>query len=369
MKRKTILIVTGTRAEYGLFKSTILRLKKSKRLNVKLLVTGMHTLKQYGSTINEIRKGTQVDCVVPIRPNDRMTAALARETIGIDQYMSKTLVDAILVIGDRDEPFAAATVGIHRNVPVIHVSGGDVSGPTVDHYLRNAISVFSKLHLVQTERSKRNVIRLGADPKFVHVVGSAGLDQLGPKIVLSKKVLARQLNLDEKIDWFLVAQHPTPFDTVPFAKQINAVTGALKKVQGEKIIIYPNADTGSAIFIQAIEKLKRQPGYHLFRNLDHQTFLSTLCHSQAFIGNSSAGLMEAGYLKIPFVLVGNRQDGREAGPNVIRAGYRPERIVSALKKAQSPAFIKKIKKLSSIYRGGEVSGRITHAIEQFLTGR
>src|SRR3989344_7985474 len=112
MKRKTILIVTGTRAEYGLFKSTILRLKKSKRLNVKLLVTGMHTLKQYGSTINEIRKDTQVDCVVPIRPNDRMTAALARETIGIDQYMSKTLVDAILVIGDRDEPFAAATVGI-----------------------------------------------------------------------------------------------------------------------------------------------------------------------------------------------------------------------------------------------------------------
>src|SRR3989338_1733984 len=125
MKRKTLLMVTGTRAEYGLFKSTILKLKKSKRLTVKLLATGMHTLKQYGATLNEIRKDVHVDYVVPIKPNDSMSAALAKEVAGIDQYVTRANVDAILVIGDRDEPFAAATVGIHRNIPVIHVSGGD----------------------------------------------------------------------------------------------------------------------------------------------------------------------------------------------------------------------------------------------------
>ena len=365
-KKKNLLIVTGTRAEYGLFKSTIFRLKQSKRLSVKLLVTGMHTLKRYGSTINEIKQDMRVDCVVPIDEHDDMLSALSKEITGINRYVEKTKVDAILVIGDRDEPFAAASVGIHRNIPVIHVSGGDVSGPTVDHYLRNAITVFSKLHLVQTEKSKRNVIHLGANPKFVHIVGSAGLEQLSPKVLMNKKALAKQLKLDEKKDWLLIPQHPTPFDSASFVKQITSVTEAVKKLDGEKIIVYPNADTGSATFIQVIEKLKNKKDFHLFKNLGHKTFLSAVYHSQAFIGNSSSGLMEAGYLKVPFVLVGNRQGKREAGANVIKTNYQPQAITKAIEQAQSTAFKKKLRQSRPVYQGGPVAEKITKSIEQFI---
>src|SRR3989338_7696991 len=127
-----ILIVTGSRAEYGLFRSAIFKLRQSKHLEVKLLVTGMHTLKKFGFSLSLIKKDMPVDCVVSIKENDDMVSALNREIDGIYRYVNKNNFKAVLVLCDRDEPFAAATVGIHLNIPIIHVSGGDVSGLSVD---------------------------------------------------------------------------------------------------------------------------------------------------------------------------------------------------------------------------------------------
>ena len=268
-----ILIVTGSRAEYGLFRSAIFKLRQSKHLEVKLLVTGMHTLKKFGFSLSLIKKDMPVDCVVSIKENDDMVSALNREIDGIYRYVNKNNFKAVLVLCDRDEPFAAATVGIHLNIPIIHVSGGDVSGLSVDHLLRNAISIFSKLHLVQTHKSRENVIKLGADPGNVHVVGSAGLDGLRTEGLLSRKKLAEELGLNLNSRWFLISMHPTPFEALSFADQINPVIAALKKLESvdEKIIIYPNSDTGYEVFIKTIASLPlKNFSFHLFKNLERE---------------------------------------------------------------------------------------------------
>lgn len=369
--KKKLLIVTGTRAEYGLFRSTIFALKNSKRLNVKLLVTGMHTLKKFGYTIHEIQKDMPIDCIVPIAEHDDTLCSLSKEILGIKKYLKKNPIDAMVVIGDRDEPFAAAIVGIHSNIPVFHVSGGDVSGPTVDHYLRNAITVFSKLHLVQTKQSKNNVVRLGANNKNVHIVGSTGLDGLVPENLYQKKEVGSILGLSPDKKWNLAVLHPTPFENVSFSNQIQPVLQALKKLKKENeiIIIYPNSDTGSDVFIQEIESTRAIAHFHIFKNLERKQFLSILCHSQALIGNSSSGLMEAGYLKKPFICVGNRQKNREHGKNTIMVPYNAKSILNAIKKISTKNFQNKIKKSKPIYFGGDVSGRMLKHIEQFLTSQ
>ena len=53
---KKIVFVTGTRADYGKLKSIILKLQKIKNFKVSVFVTGMHNLKIYGSTHDELRK-------------------------------------------------------------------------------------------------------------------------------------------------------------------------------------------------------------------------------------------------------------------------------------------------------------------------
>lgn len=367
-RKKKLLFVTGTRAEYGLAEATILKLAELQSIDFRLLVTGMHTLKNYGLTMKEIEKDTSIDCTVPIKESDDMLTALTREISGIRRYVIKEKIDTIMVAGDRDETFAAAVVGIHLNIPVIHVSGGDVSGPSVDHYLRNAMTIFSKLHLVQTSQAARNVISLGADPINVHVVGSMGLHNLNPRKLPGRQDVARRLGLDARKPWFLATHHPTPFDAVPFNQQIDSVLTALKRLDpnSEKIIIYPNSDNGSDVFISGIEKLRNKSGYHIFKNLNHELFLATIYYSQAMIGNSSAGLFEAGYLKKAFINVGARQLGRERGANVIDADYQPAKILKAVRLSLTPKFQKTLKSQASVYRGGDVAGRIIKHVQRFL---
>ena len=56
-KSKRICVITGSRAEFGLLKNLINELNKSKKIEIKLIVTGSHLSKQYGLTLDEIKKG------------------------------------------------------------------------------------------------------------------------------------------------------------------------------------------------------------------------------------------------------------------------------------------------------------------------
>jgi len=366
--KNTVLFVTGTRAEWGLFQSTILMLQKSRTIAPKVLVTGMHTQRRFGYTLDEVKKAVHVDHVVPIGERDDQLTALSKEIDGIGRYLKKNPVDALIVVGDRDEPFAGALAAIHLGIPIIHIAGGDVTGPTVDQYLRNAITVFANVHLTQTSRSAENVRKLGADPRWTKVIGAPGLDQLKLSDLHSRKDLALSYGLDPKKRWFLIAMHPTILDDVPISKQINSLITAIKRLDphDEKIVLYPNADDGCDSFIAALQALKGKPNFHLKQHLARMDYLSLMKNSAAFVGNSSSGLMEAGYLKTPFVCIGNRQKHREYGSNVIFVDYNSGTIEKGIIKALSPQFRASLASCKSLYKGGTVAQRTVKAIEQFL---
>ena len=54
--QKKILVSTGARAEYGILRSLLKEIQKSKKLKLILIVTGSHLSKNHGYTINEIKK-------------------------------------------------------------------------------------------------------------------------------------------------------------------------------------------------------------------------------------------------------------------------------------------------------------------------
>ena len=55
MKRK-ICVTTGTRAEYGLLRPILYEIKKSRNLELILIITGMHLSKKHGNTNDFIKK-------------------------------------------------------------------------------------------------------------------------------------------------------------------------------------------------------------------------------------------------------------------------------------------------------------------------
>ncbi len=61
-------------------------------------------------------------------------------------------------------------------------------------------------------------------------------------------------------------------------------------------------------------------------------------HSDAVIGNSSSGLIEAPALGIPTVNIGDRQKGRLHGASVIDCPEKTDSIIESIRLALSPQF-------------------------------
>ncbi|MGC9602337.1 MAG: UDP-N-acetylglucosamine 2-epimerase [Minisyncoccia bacterium] len=363
--KKKILVVTGTRAEYGYLRPVLQEIKRSSKLELRLLVTGMHTLKKFGYTIDDIKKDEMpITAVVPIREQDTMLQALAKEIKGIEKCCTRERPDLMLVIADRDEPFAAAIVAGHLGIPVVHLSGGDTSGFGVDEPIRHSISKFAHVHFAWTHTNAARLRAMGEEPWRVQVSGSTSFDTLRELPFLNRIDLAKKFGLDEDKSWILAVQHPTPLDRVPLTKQFGPTLAALKRFDAEKIIIYPNSDTGSELFVKALDALRGKPQYHLYRSLPHRDYLALLKHSQAMVGNSSSGMAEAGYFKTPVVDIGNRQKGREHGGNVMHVPYSKNEIIKAIRRALSAEFVSIAKKSKHPYDYGNASKKIVKVLER-----
>lgn len=331
MDKKKILVVTGTRAEYGLLRSTMDAIRAHPGLELKLLATGMHTLKAYGNTQEEIKRdGYRIDCTVPIEEQGDMLDALSQEITGIKEYCAHERPDCIVVLGDRDEPFAAAIVAGHLNIPLAHIHGGDVTGPGVDESIRHSITKFAHIHFPSTERAAARIRSLAEDPSRIFCVGTPAIDGIATQSLLNRALVAKELALDAQRQWLTFVLHPVAYDQISFDQQIGTTLLALEKFpEYEKIVLYPNSDTGGAIFIKALQTLS-PPRYHVFPSLPRTTYLSAVKESLALIGNSSAGIIETASLGTPTVDIGNRQRGRERGASVTNVRYDTVEIERAI---------------------------------------
>ena len=80
------------------------------------------------------------------------------------------------------------------------------------------------------------------------------------------------------------------------------------------------------------------------------------------IGNSSSGLIEVPYFKIPTVNIGDRQKGRVMHKSIINCSYSSSSIQKAINKAMSPKFKKKIIKQKYLFGNGGSSKKIVNKI-------
>jgi UDP-N-acetylglucosamine 2-epimerase len=81
------------------------------------------------------------------------------------------------------------------------------------------------------------------------------------------------------------------------------------------------------------------------------------------VGNSSSGIIEASYFKIPVVNIGIRQKNREKGNNVIDVKDNSKMIYTTIKKIINTKHKQRIK-TGYIYGNGTASKKIVKVLEE-----
>jgi len=335
---RKICFVTGTRAEFGLMRSTLRAISAHPKLQLQLVVTGMHLDPRHGRSIDAIRRdGWKIDALVPWRPAVDSAATVARETgsamANLARAFDKLDPEVVLVCGDRVEPFAAASAAHVAQRFVAHVHGGDKAQGQVDDALRHAITKLSHIHFPATKQSATRIRKLGEDVSRIHVVGTPGLDGIEDEALTMME--ARQLVPDVRKQFFaLIVLHPDePSEKLAF-ERASMLLNAVGRIGSERVVIVaPNNDPGAAGIFRAWSAATKLPNVTVHRDLPRPAFLALMRDAAVLIGNSSAGIIEAATFGTPVINIGPRQLGRERSGNMTDVTYNEVVIRKALAKA------------------------------------
>lgn len=368
--KKKILVTTGTRAEYGILRSLLSELKKSSKIELILIVTGTHLSKKHGYTINEIKKdGFKINGKIKMIPkkNERrdLTKEIGNGIIQFTDIFHKFKPDINIVFGDRDEMLASAIAASHLNIINAHIAGGDKSGG-IDEYNRHAITKLSNIHFTTTENSKRRVIKMGEEPKFVFNTGSLAIDNIKNNIS-SKSSIEKKLKLKLMGDEIILIQHPVTTQVELVKKQIDSTLNSIVRLKKRTIMISPNSDAGSDIILDRLKEFSKKFDYlNFYSNLPRCDFLGLLKYCGVLVGNSSSGIAEASYFSIPVVNIGIRQFGRERGVNVIDIKeFKSKEIEKCIRKALKKKNEHKLVK-NNLYGNGSSAKQIIKILEKSL---
>lgn len=324
--RRTVAVVTGSRAEFGLLEPVMRAMSQSKlplgqggwRLRLRTIVTGTHLTT--GSWVDIRNAGFQIDARVPMQKRavvgrEADVAALGRGIAGLGRVFGLIKPDVVVVLGDRIEALAAACAASVGGVYLAHVHGGDRAAGVADEAMRHAISKMAHLHLAATARSRQRLVRMGEPATTVVNVGSPAADGLdavepagdGPELIVIQHPIGAA-DADEYV-WML--------------QTLRASRGLTRLVMG------PNSDPGS----RGIRRALRSAGDAVVGHLPRGRFLSLLAGARAIVGNSSAGLIEAAVLGCPCVNIGPRQSGRDTPASVVQCDYGQRAVRTALDQA------------------------------------
>ena len=365
-KRK-IAVVTTSRADYSHLYWPLRELASHPDIELGVIALGPHLSPEFGHTIAEIeREGfpvkARIECLLSSDTDTGMAKTIGVAILSLADTLTAWRPDLILLIADRYEMMAPASVALALRIPIAHIEGGEISQGAIDDQVRNALTKLAHIHFTSTETARRRVIAMGEEPWRVHHAGAPSLDHLRRSKLFSRDQVERRLDLKLSSPCILAAWHPVTIlrDT---NAEADALFAALAEAPGQLIFVYPNTDAGSHALIKRTRALAAaRSDTHIFVNLDAVTYWSLLGHVDAMIGNSSSGIMEAASFALPVVNVGMRQQGRERALNIIDAAADTAAITAALKRALSFAFRKKLRGMTNPYGNGTASTTIASVL-------
>lgn len=366
MKRK-IAVITGTRADYGLYYYVLKAIMNNPNLQLQLIVCGMHLCPDFGLTVNEIVNdgfeiADQFETILSADTGGAMAKSVGLSIISMVQSFERLKPDMLLILGDRGEMLAGAIAATHMNIPVAHIHGGEVTG-TVDESVRHAITKLSHIHFPATEDSKQRIIRMGENVENIYVVGAPGLDYINNAKYMSKEDVLKRFNLKDA-NFIIMTQHPVTTEREEVEWQIRETLEAVVQKKIQTVISYPNSDNGGRKIIEVIEEYKNKYDFiKTYKNLTQIEYLSLLNIASLMLGNSSSGIIEAASFKLPVVNIGTRQNGRLRTFNVIDVDYGKDNIVNGIDEALFDRnFHEKLKSCVNPYGNGNSGKKISEVL-------
>jgi UDP-N-acetylglucosamine 2-epimerase (non-hydrolysing)/GDP/UDP-N,N'-diacetylbacillosamine 2-epimerase (hydrolysing) len=365
--KRTIAVVTSSRADYSHLYWPLKDLDAHPEVDLKLIVMGSHLAPVFGATAQQIERdefpiAARIECLLNSDTDIGMAKTIGVAAMGLADTLGQMRPDLLLLIADRYEMLAPASVALALRIPVAHIEGGEISEGAIDDAVRNALTKVSHIHFTSTCLARQRVIAMGEEPWRVHRAGAPSLDHLRRSHLLARDQIEKCLQLDLGQPTILVSYHPVTIRRET-TEEVDVLFEALSGTEGQILFCYPNADAGSHRIIERTRSfLAAHPNGKIFTNLGPITYWSLLRQVDALVGNSSSGIMETASFSLPTVNIGLRQKGRERAFNVLDARPDALDIGQKILQARSESFRQSLAGMENLYGDGHASEKIVEVL-------
>lgn len=302
---KRILVWIGSRANYGRLKMLIDLLNEKYTVHIAL---GDYTIPD--KLGNKTRIIGKVPSLMYYDSRTNMARAVGIVTQGVTTIIDSCKpYDLAIVHADRYENLGFATACSYAGIPLLHTEGGEVTGQ-IDNKVRNTITSLSDYHCAPTELSYKKLTVQGC---MAWNTGSPAIDYI--------KYIVNKYSDSRNSDFVLALYNPSDDD------EWCNFTSALSDISEIKNVfcVTPCYDPG---WRDIAKRLHTMSKVVMLSDLPPNQFYELLRRCTCFVGNSSSGIKEGAYLGKPYVLVGNRQYGREVDSNVTKVPCIRSNIVN-----------------------------------------
>lgn len=367
---KKVCIITAARSEYGLLKWVIDGVHHDNELELQLVVTGAHLSDEQGKTVQFIEEdgypiAARVDMHLASDNCKDIVRSMGYCSTGMADVLSHLQPDVVVVLGDRYELLPIVSASLVMGIPVAHISGGDVTEGAIDNEVRNAVSMMSAIHFPGVESSAENLRRMLGDCVPIYTAGEPGLESFLRFNLMSRSELAENIGLEVNKNWCLVTLHSeTKLSLDENLEMVGNLFHVMQQTRDVQFVISKaNADFGGMQINEFWDEAVKQDAdkYHLFSSLGQRRYLSFMQQTVGVIGNSSSGIVEAPFLGIPVINIGDRQKGRHLCENVIQCDRTKDAIAEAFDK-----LFKQPKIVDTYYGDGHASEFIITKLKKWL---
>tara|TARA_Y100000746_G_C15445403_1_gene424753 strand:+ start:77 stop:1231 length:1155 start_codon:yes stop_codon:yes gene_type:complete len=363
MNKKKIYFISVCRSDYLRQLPIINYLKTINNIYLKILITGSHSHKLYGETLNDIKKSNVLwenCCPKKYSLKTKDISSNLKECLGkIDKTIKKDCPDILVLFGDRYEFLAGALAAFGKKILIVHIHGGSVTLGAFDDQVRHSLTKLSHIHLTSIKQYADRIQQMGEEKWRIKVVGAPGIDYLKNFSKNLKDKYLKKFIIKNNEKFVLVCFHPETTNLENLKKQLKEIKIVLNKIKKKIIITYPNSDPGSKEIINFFKTMvsKNKKKMIFLKNLRYDYYF-LLKNCNYILGNSSSGIVEATTFSTPVINLGIRQTGKLIPKNVISCKYNSSSILKAIKKINNKDFKKKIHNIKNPYGDGNSGKRI-----------
>lgn len=368
-----VCVVTAARSEYGLLKWLVDGVYHDSELELQLVVTGAHLSEEHGMTYRFIEEdgypiAAKVDMQLSSEDKKHIVRSMGKCSEGFADAFTQLQPDVVMVLGDRYELLPIVSAALVMGIPVAHLSGGDVTEGAIDNEVRNAVSMMSAIHFPGVESSAENLRRMLGHDASIYTAGEPGLESFLRYNLMDRVELSESLQLDVNRKWCLVTLHPeTKLSLEANIEMVNNLFEVMRRNDALQFVISKaNADFGGKQINDFWDEAVKhdESKFRLFTSLGQRRYLSFMRQAAGVIGNSSSGIVEAPFLGIPVVNIGDRQKGRHLCKNIIQCNRDIASIEDAFRK-----MLIQPKIIDFYYGDGHTSAFVIEKLKAWLNTR